>query len=244
MTSSTPAAFEKYWDLRVQSMSARLEAALEIIHHNPTRGTLAENLLRDLLSEFLPQRWGVGSGFVVDPAGQCSRQIDILIYDLFGRTPIYRDGSLVVATTRMARVALEIKSQLDADSIPEALTNIASVKMLDPAACGIIFGYQGPLAPTLSRHLNNPPADGPATGSRSLADRVYVLDRNIVALRKLDQPAAPEEAAVLMYDLHKPRHPVVRSLLLQVLSALNLTNLQSYVGGEDLGEPLADGNEA
>src|SRR5215218_2161128 len=84
-----PPKFEEYWKLRMNGATMRLRAAQQIISHPSTRGGLAENLLRELIRDFLPLRWAAATGFIMDsgsdgegkPIGTRSNQIDILIYD-------------------------------------------------------------------------------------------------------------------------------------------------------------------
>ena len=44
-----PPKFENYWKLRMDGATMRLKAAQQIISHPGTRGSLAENLLRELI---------------------------------------------------------------------------------------------------------------------------------------------------------------------------------------------------
>src|SRR5437868_6516479 len=117
------AQFENYWQFRMEGVTARLRAAQQIVSHPGTRGTLAENLLREAIREFLPQRWAVGTGFVMDEDGSRSNQVDLLIYDQLTMSPIYRDGDLVILSSGTAHVAVEVKSSLDKKEIPVAFNN-------------------------------------------------------------------------------------------------------------------------
>ena len=83
--------FEDYWKLRMESAAVRLAAAQEVIRHNPTRGSAAENAIRTLLREFVPQRCGVGTGFMLTANGTSSRQLDIVVFDQLHCAPLYRD---------------------------------------------------------------------------------------------------------------------------------------------------------
>src|SRR5438105_2965247 len=98
--------FDEYWQLRMDGMVSRLKAAQQIVSHPGTRGNLAENLLRELIREFLPQRWATGTGFVMDAELGRSNQIDLVIYDALTSSPIYRDGDLVILSPGTASVAV------------------------------------------------------------------------------------------------------------------------------------------
>ena len=60
------APFDAYWRLRMDGATSRLKAVQEIVTHKPTRGTFAESLLRDVIAEFLPQRYAAATGFIMD----------------------------------------------------------------------------------------------------------------------------------------------------------------------------------
>jgi hypothetical protein len=54
----------------------------KVISHGPSVGTFYESLLTTTISELLPSRYKVGSGFVYDTQRQShSKQMDILVYD-------------------------------------------------------------------------------------------------------------------------------------------------------------------
>lgn len=145
--------FKDYWRLRMDGMALQLEAALKLIRHNGTRGGLAENLLRAQIEEFLPKKWVVGSGFILDKSGSTSRQVDILLYDCLSGLPIYQDENIVVLPSGTARIAIEVKSRLDSKGIGEAFDNIFSVRKHDPNIKGYIFGYDGVKAKTFADHV-------------------------------------------------------------------------------------------
>jgi hypothetical protein len=75
--------FDAYWRLRMDGASSRLRAVQEIVTHKPTRGTFAESLLRDVIAEFLPQRYAAATGFIMDRPNR-SNQV-ILLYMISSR---------------------------------------------------------------------------------------------------------------------------------------------------------------
>jgi len=58
-----------------------LETGRSIVEHPGTIGDGTELHWRELLEEFLPKRYQVSEGFVVDSAGTRSEQIDVIIHD-------------------------------------------------------------------------------------------------------------------------------------------------------------------
>src|SRR4051812_49199648 len=105
--------FESYWKLRMESAHRKMEAALDLIVHKPSRGALAEDLVRELIESFLPKRWTTGTGFVVDEEKAPSLQLDILLFDQNEYAPFYRDENMIVLPTGSGPLAVEVKSVLN-----------------------------------------------------------------------------------------------------------------------------------
>src|SRR5437868_6203142 len=103
--------FDAYWRLRMDGATSRLKAVQEIVTHNPSRGTFAESLLREVIAEFLPQRYAAATGFIMDRP-QRSNQVDIVVYDQLTDSPVFRDGGFVILTPGTAKLVIEVKSSL------------------------------------------------------------------------------------------------------------------------------------
>ena len=67
--------------------TSRLKAVQEIVTHNPSRGTFAESLLREVIAEFLPQRYAAATGFIMDRPRR-SNQVDVIVYDQLTDSPV------------------------------------------------------------------------------------------------------------------------------------------------------------
>jgi hypothetical protein len=226
--------FDKYWDLRVQSADARLRGALEIIEHNPTRGALAEATLRDLIRDFLPNRWDLGGGFILSAKKKPTKQVDILLYDALSTAPLYRDGNLVVASPGMSAVAIEVKSRLNRDDLLDAMANIESVKRIDPAVVCVLFAFKSMTSGTLEGHLSSylkAAKRRRSFDSALLPDKMYLLERGLLVHRN-------RRIVKNTFVGNKPAEPIVRFLLTQVLSNLKVTNLQPFMTADKVGTRL------
>src|SRR5262245_11975403 len=63
----------------------------ELIGHNLEKGLGNEQTLRDLLIAFLPRRFGVAKGKVVNSNGDMSQQLDVIIYDAHNCPSLFVD---------------------------------------------------------------------------------------------------------------------------------------------------------
>lgn len=208
--------FEKYWELRMQSAAGRLAAAQQLIKHNPTRGSTAENALRALLREFLPQRCGIGSGFMLAANGAASRQLDIIVFDQFESAPLYRDGDIVIVSPDSAYVTIEVKSNLDSVSLADAFANIQSVKSLNMNVRAVVFAYESATVETLAARL---PAESAKYGDL-VPDQILCLERRLVITWD------PTRAG---YDGYELDVGPTQQLVNEVLSAGKVTNLRPYL---------------
>jgi len=113
----------------LQSKMKRLDQLLGDAHWLSV-GSYKESLVRGLLIDKIPQRFEVGTGFVMCMRGSkriISRQIDILIWDAQEHSPVFRDGDFVIVPPEACRAAIEVKGNLDSKSLSEALENLDSL---------------------------------------------------------------------------------------------------------------------
>ncbi len=87
-------------------------------------------ILRMFLGDYLPKRYGVGAGVLVDPLDKVTRQCDIVIYDLLA-SPLYlaSERSAIYPTDYVSGV-IEVKSTLTLGDLRAAFEKIAQVKSL------------------------------------------------------------------------------------------------------------------
>lgn len=236
---SASGPFADYWQLRMEGAANRLKAAQTIIDHTSARGSLAENLLRELIAEFLPRRWAVGTGFILNSDREVSKQVDILVYDVMTTASIYRDGGLVALSPGTAKLAVEVKSHLDGDGIRHALENIRSIKELDPNVHGMVFGYDGVGADTFCRHVSkwlSTDIGRAARLARQIPNRIYNLSEKFLVVDENPDPRA--SAPGFTYWVLGALVPVTRLFLTELLGHLSMDNLQDFLPTEETGPEL------
>jgi hypothetical protein len=220
-------SFRDYWSLRVSSATQRLKAARTIVRHRATRGVIAERVLADLLTEFLPVQFCVSTGFILSPSNVASRQVDVLVYDRLKAAPIYRDNVCSVVSPGMAVLALESKTFLKLPEFKDACENIRSVKALNEAVTGVVFAFGGMLPATIERHLRAVMRSVPP---KHRVDFFMNLGSDYVV--RLD----PGNRGT--YTCWKSAGVVVNTLLLQAVLSANAENLSAYLEGVPQDTPL------
>lgn len=101
--------------------------------HNGVKGTFREKALSEFLSSGrLPGRFGIGSGEIVGPTHETSRQSDLIIYDKLDGIPLLYSDELQIFPIESIYGLIEVKSGLSKEDFIDALNNIKSMKQIVP----------------------------------------------------------------------------------------------------------------
>jgi hypothetical protein len=107
--------------------------------HQGEKGGIRERRVSDFLSAYLPKRYGIGTGHIIDRRGNISTQIDIVIYDAVDGIAIPIDNYYSLFPCECVYAVIEVKSRLTAYSadkeenlceIRKCLKNTTIVKSL------------------------------------------------------------------------------------------------------------------
>lgn len=104
--------------------------AAKSINHNGQKGALREGALREVLIKYLPKKYGVTTGVIVDSKGTQSNQQDIILYDIATCPVLVNEEELRMIPVESVYATIEVKSSLDSTILSEAYENIKSVKNL------------------------------------------------------------------------------------------------------------------
>lgn len=122
---------QQYYQGITQQLRSEVDFINSLFEHQGVKGEGNETVLRDLITKFIPKRYGVGTGVVIDRHGKPSRQCDIVIYDTFLYPSLLSLTSVHLFPVDIVYATIEIKTTLTSKTAKEALGNIASVKSLD-----------------------------------------------------------------------------------------------------------------
>jgi hypothetical protein len=114
-----------------QQLQSEVNFINSIFTHQGIKGEGNEIILRDLIKKFIPKKYGVGTGIVVDKNGKQSKQIDIIIYDQDHYPSILSLASVHLFPVDIVYAVIEVKTSLDSKSADQAIKNIASVRSLE-----------------------------------------------------------------------------------------------------------------
>jgi hypothetical protein len=115
------------------------------IKHLGERGGEREAALGSFLKAYLPGRYAISDGEIVDGTGQTSRQCDLVIYDHLNCPLLLAGKGYRVFPAEPVFAVIEVKSVLTAGRLKDAVEKIRSVKEIkrdNGSIAGILFAYK------------------------------------------------------------------------------------------------------
>ncbi len=102
-----------------------------ILDHNLEKGLSNEQILRDLFAGFLPSRYGIAKGKIINANGTMSRQCDIIIYDKIRCPNLFiDDNNNQILPVEGVYFVIEVKTTLTKSLLSDAFNNLHSVYLL------------------------------------------------------------------------------------------------------------------
>ena len=145
------------------------------INHMGELGASREELLKSYIKQFLPEKFKVGRGIIVDSDERQSRQQDFIIYDAFNSPAALLMDSVQVLPIESVYCTIEVKSTLNKAELSKCVENIKSVRTLKPC---VIHNLPIQFA-TTNKTLGFVFAYTSDTSIESLLDNFYELNQNV-----------------------------------------------------------------
>ena len=196
---------ERFFAGILSQLQAEVDLINALVPHNATKGTLNEESLRRILASFLPSRYAVGTGFVIDSLGGRSRQVDLLVFDELYSSKLFKTFSQVLFPVETVFACIEVKTSIDKAGLTEVAEenrSIGGLKHSVPIVRRVAPSTTAPNAIVFSERQTRPPmtylvayhtaTDSPLTVRRwfeessekeFLPDQVLFLDLSMVAYR-------------------------------------------------------------
>lgn len=118
----------------LDGLQARLEGGLRgnraAVAHPGARGEASEEDWLRVLNDHLPRRYQADRAFVIDSRGECSEQIDIVIYDRQYSPFLYNQANQRFVPAESVYGILEVKQDLSREHVLYAGQKAASVRRL------------------------------------------------------------------------------------------------------------------
>lgn len=111
-------------------LAARLGLGGALTDHGSIVGAGTEHGWYGYLTGFLPKRYGVASGKVVDCKQQQSEQVDLIVYDAFYSPLLFTVGGSTFVPAESVYAVFEVKQTLDKEHLDAAAQKAKSVRRL------------------------------------------------------------------------------------------------------------------
>jgi hypothetical protein len=121
-----------------REMKLKLSSNIDEIHHSGTKGTESELNWIGLLNRYLPERYKVSSGFVVDHKGNLSDQIDVIIYDRHFTPFIFHGENVVYIPAEGVYGVFEVRPEFSKQNYDYAVTKLESVRTLERTSANFV----------------------------------------------------------------------------------------------------------
>jgi hypothetical protein len=126
----------------MNGLQAQLITALtqgrDVLPHPTEVGDSSELHWIEMLSGFLPKRYAVAKGFVIDVNGSTSEQLDVVIYDQQYSPQIFRNlNGTVYVPAESVYAVFDAKQELDRDNVLYAAGKVESVRRMERTSAPI-----------------------------------------------------------------------------------------------------------
>ncbi len=136
-----------YFESFVNEIKGKFQRIKTLTTHRVTSGDYHEEILRNVIRNFLTKRFSVKKGFIYKGQGEVSNQLDIIIIDeTMPAAYLFQEGDFAIVLPSSVVAVIEVKTSLFAGDFDKSIENIASAKRLSQFnvnPMGIVFGYTG-----------------------------------------------------------------------------------------------------
>lgn len=123
---------EKLMEGTIRQLQAEAKYFSSLTSHNGEKGRLNETHLVRTLRRYLPDKFGLGTGFIVAGGAEItqSRQCDIIIYDRTNNVPFYSSEAWQIYPIEMVYGVIEVKTRLNRKEIKDAFEKCAVIRRM------------------------------------------------------------------------------------------------------------------
>jgi hypothetical protein len=128
-----PVSIFEQWAKRISRILTEESGLVgEFVDHPTLIGNAREALIHGVLDRVLPSIYEIGTGQIIDAAGNKSKQMDVVIARKDFPALRFPDGSAQYLVESVL-ATIEVKSELNSETLPEALDNCYSLGALSPS---------------------------------------------------------------------------------------------------------------
>jgi hypothetical protein len=135
---ATPFQIEKLFSGSLAKLRTEASYFSTLTDHNPELGRLNESHLVSLLRNYLPSKYGIGTGFLVSGGAEPkqSPQCDIIVYDTINNAPFYSSGAWSIFPIEMVYAVIEVKTTLNRMSLEDTFVKCGYIRGMAKTSSG------------------------------------------------------------------------------------------------------------
>ncbi|MEA2378458.1 MAG: hypothetical protein QOD13_2365 [Thermoleophilaceae bacterium] len=204
---------EEYWAGVLARLQAEVDVFARLVRHKGEQGRENEAALARLLGSFVPRRFGIGTGLVIDASDRTSRQMDLVVFEQSDEPAVLAQTTQLLYPVEAVVACIEVKTTIRKDELEDCARKKASISELEPRRTHpdgsrhplfFVLGYSAALLPaSIYRALQDiDPSERP--------DVISVLEPGVLAGRTeaLQQLAADDYAGGLVLLRDKTGTPI------------------------------------
>jgi hypothetical protein len=140
----SPPTVQELMLAKQDEMEAALSANRRVMPHQGEKGAAAELRWRDMLADYLPRRYSVQGGFVIDHRGEVSEQIDVIVHDAQYSPFLFQAGTSCFVPAESIYAVFDAKQEISKATVEATGDKVASVRRLARTSGGIYTNHGGP----------------------------------------------------------------------------------------------------
>ncbi|MFP8644561.1 DUF6602 domain-containing protein [Priestia aryabhattai] len=220
----------------------------ENINHMGERGSSREEILLSYLEKYIPIKYEMNNGVIIDATGEQSRQQDIIIYDSFNSPVLLNMQSTKMIPIESVFSVIEVKSSLNKVEINKCVNNISSVKSLvkdsldgiNSPTAGFAFAFTS--STTLETLLDNLVEANNEVEKHKQISALCVLDKGLIVnvskkgLKDITLLPNEDTTPAIIKNTAENNLMLFYLLLMQYLnqSSVSVPNLLKYANAGEL----------
>ncbi len=180
-----------------EEMRVRLFGDRAVISHPAEKGQATEEQWRGLLRAYLPSRYHVDKGFIIDADGNMSDQSDVVVFDRQYSPILFQSGGVLYIPAESVYAVFEVKQDLSKGHLEYTGRKLASVRSLRRTSAPIAYAagqyppkppsriiggllateasWSPPFGPSFVTALGKLPAEGQIDLGCALVDGAFVV---------------------------------------------------------------------
>ncbi|MCM3099911.1 DUF6602 domain-containing protein [Priestia megaterium] len=220
----------------------------ENINHMGERGSSREEILLSYLEKYIPIKYEMNNGVIIDATGEQSRQQDIIIYDSFNSPVLLNMQSTKMIPIESVFSVIKVKSSLNKVEINKCVNNISSVKSLvkdsldgiNSPTAGFVFAFTS--STTLETLLDNLVEANNEVEKHKQISALCVLDKGLIVnvskkgLKDITLLPNEDTTPAIIKNTAENNLMLFYLLLMQYLnqSSVSVPNLLKYANAGEL----------